>query len=411
MSHAERHLKLILSLRWIAVVAQILVIFPALKLGWLQGHTRLPAILIVATLTALNAASTLAQRTRFIRPTQGYILAQLSLDLFSLCGLLWLTGGAWNPFIVLIFFNAALGALLLQGLHLVFFVMMLMWSSTVLYSNPILPPALLGNSLPSVILYPVHMIVLLKLVGLISWVSARLERKRKEIAIVQSELQKRDHLRAFGVIATGFSHEFATPLSTLQIRLRRLARRNPELEGNEDLREALQAATQCEERLRALLKRRGDFSECNFENIDLRKQLLNFKETWPAEKSQLHVEVPNSPLEIRTPLSALRQVISDLLENAQLANPGGTITVVAAGIPDAGLAEVSIEDQGSGVPAIIREHLGEPFFTTRENGNGLGLFNAFTFAKAMGGKLEVSERSGGGARISLQIPLFQSQIS
>jgi len=63
------------------------------------------------------------------------------------------------------------------------------------------------------------------------------------------------------------------------------------------------------------------------------------------------------------------------------------------------------------VPSFIREHLGEPFFTARENGNGLGLFNAFTFAKAMGGRLEISDRSEGGAKISLQIPMLVPQIN
>lgn len=411
MSNDERHLKLILSLRWIAVLAQILILFPALKLGWLQEQTRLAAVLIIATLVALNTASTLAQRTRFIRPTQGYVLTHLSLDLFSICGLLWLTGGAWNPFFVMVFFHAAMGALLLQGLHLIFFVLMIMWSTTTLYSNPVLPPPVHGNSLQSVILYPIHMFVMLGLVGLISWISGRLEKKRKEIEIAQCELQKRDHLRAFGIIATGFSHEFATPLSTLKIRLSRLARQNPELEGNENLAEALQAANKCEEKLRALLERRGNVAECNFERIDLRDELFALKESWASPDTQLILDLPNSPLEIRTPLSALRQVMADLLENAQEAGEGWPIQLVARKVSGTGFAEIRVEDRGSGVPAHIREHLGEPFFTTRENGNGLGLFNAYTYAKAMGGKLEVINRSEGGARISLQIPLLIPQLN
>lgn len=80
-------------------------------------------------------------------------------------------------------------------------------------------------------------------------------------------------------------------------------------------------------------------------------------------------------------------------------------------IPGTGLAELRVEDHGSGVPSFIKDHLGEPFFTARENGNGLGLFNAFHFAKAMGGRLEISDRSEGGARISLQIPLLAFQTN
>lgn len=407
MSINERSLNLVLSLRWIALACQMIVVFPALKLGWLQPQTRLPALLIIAALAALNTASAFAQKTKFFRPTQGYLFAQLGLDLCALCGLLWLTGGAWNPFIVLVFFHAALGALLLQGLYVVLFVMLLLWASTALYSNPIIPPPALGQTLPSVVLYPVHMIVMLSLVALIAWVSIRLESKRRELESAKDELQKLDHLRAFGVIATGFSHEFATPLSTLQMRLKRLQRKNSELEANEDLQVALGASQQCETKLRNLLKRRHNLDHCTFEKVDIVEQIQSVKCAWSSSTAQLIVDVPLNPIEVRTPRTSLKQVISDLLDNAKQACPTGIIRISARSDERTGLMELHIEDEGPGVPQMIRNHLGEPFFTTRDGGNGLGLFNAVTFAKAMGGILQISDRLEGGAKITLQIPLIQ----
>jgi signal transduction histidine kinase len=128
---------------------------------------------------------------------------------------------------------------------------------------------------------------------------------------------------------------------------------------------------------------------------------------WSSSTAQLIVDVPLNPIEVRTPRTSLKQVISDLLDNAKQACPTGIIRISARSDERTGLMELHIEDEGPGVPQMIRNHLGEPFFTTRDGGNGLGLFNAVTFAKAMGGILQISDRLEGGAKITLQIPLIQ----
>ncbi len=402
---------LVLSVRWIVFAAQAIIIFPALKLGWLQTHTRLPAILMISLVLAINAASLFAQRYKLIRPTQGYLLSQLGFDLFALTGLLWLTGGAWNPLIVLLFLQAAMAALLLQGLHLIGFLMLLFWSSTALYSNPIVPPPAQGLSMPSVLLYPAHMTVLLGLVGLIAWVAHKLEIKRREIETAKDEISKLEHLRVFGVFVAGFSHEFATPLSTLHMRLKRLQRLNPELLNNDDLLEAFEAAKRCDLTLKNLLQRRNNLTECTFEKIDVGEKVREVAEIWRQSNAPLVVSVPTMPLEVRSPVEPLRQVISDLLENARQANPNGKIILSAEGHSQKGHVEIKIEDDGAGVPDIVRKHLGEPFLTTREDGHGLGLFHAVTFARALGGFLRIDDRPEGGTRIILQLPLVETRYT
>lgn len=411
MSNQEHNLKLILSLRWISIAALGIILFPALKLGWLQSHTRLPAALLISALAAANAASVFAQNKKFVRPTPGYLLAQLSFDLFVLTGLLWLTGGAWNPFIVVMFFHAALSALILQGLHLLGFLMLLFWSSTALYSNPVVPTPAQGQSLPSVLLYPIHMTVLLSLVALIAWVSHRLETKRRTIEEAKDEIRKIDHLRAFGVLATGFSHEFATPLSTLQMRLKRLHRQNLDLAENDDLRAALEAAQQCENKLKGLLNCRRNLDECSFEKIDVVQYIRELSNTWESSETLLKVSLPQAPLEIRSPVTSFKQVIADLLDNARRASPRGTIRLTAEKDRASGHLRLKIEDEGPGLPDIVRTHLGEPFVTTRDDGNGLGLFHAVSFAKALGGMLSIDDRPEGGTKITLQLPLFEHRFA
>lgn len=99
----------------------------------------------------------------------------------------------------------------------------------------------------------------------------------------------------------------------------------------------------------------------------------------------------------------LIQVVVNLLTNAALAvGPGGQIHVVAQR-GDTGLL-LTVEDNGPGIPAALREKVFEPFFTTRgRNGTGLGLHLCRRFAQEMGGTLHAEEAPGGGARMVLAL--------
>ena len=58
-------------------------------------------------------------------------------------------------------------------------------------------------------------------------------------------------------------------------------------------------------------------------------------------------------------------------------------------------------DSGPGIPASLRQHLGQPFVTTKSGGSGLGLYNATNLCVALGGRLEVGDSPDGGAVVSL----------
>src|SRR5437667_148346 len=69
-----------------------------------------------------------------------------------------------------------------------------------------------------------------------------------------------------------------------------------------------------------------------------------------------------------------------------------------------GAVEIAVADSGPGVPAELRARIFEPFFTTRPHGTGLGLAVARHIVEAHGGRIEVGERTGGGARFTLRLP-------
>lgn len=403
-------LQVLFNLRWISIAGLIVVLVPALKLGWIQTDVRLPFILLIAFSAALNAASILAQKVNVIRPSQSHLLAQLSFDLAVLCGLLWMTGGAWNPFIVFTVVHAALAGMLLSGLHLLLYAFTYFWATTALYSNPMLPPSVLGNSLPSVILYPTHMLASIAIVGLVGWISFQLQTKREEVEIARDDMRKYENLRAYGVIVAGFSHEFATPLSTLQLRLNRLLRGNPNLEQNDDFMSAVTAAHACSVVLKKAVNQQSKVENGTIEEVDLSEQLRIIKKNWSRPDCTINIETPEAPVNVRTPVASLQQVIVDLVDNAYRAKSDGVILLRSLKNETNGVVELHVEDEGPGVPQFVRERLGEPFLTTREHGHGIGLFHAHSFAKAMGGQLQIKDRPDGGSSVSLTFPSFQANL-
>jgi signal transduction histidine kinase len=100
----------------------------------------------------------------------------------------------------------------------------------------------------------------------------------------------------------------------------------------------------------------------------------------------------------------IQQVLVNLVLNAAQATAGeGEIRLEARGVSGGGI-EISVEDDGPGVPDHLAEEIFRPFFTTRSGGTGLGLAISRKIAEAHGGALDVLPASGGGARFTLRLP-------
>ena len=103
----------------------------------------------------------------------------------------------------------------------------------------------------------------------------------------------------------------------------------------------------------------------------------------------------------------LAQVVLNLLLNAADAIQGeGTITLEVRPI-EGGFVELAVADTGPGIPASIREHLFEPFVTTKPpgQGTGLGLAVCHTIIERLGGTIEVDSPPEGGARFVVRLPI------
>ena len=102
-----------------------------------------------------------------------------------------------------------------------------------------------------------------------------------------------------------------------------------------------------------------------------------------------------------------RQVVLNLLLNAAQAMPGGgaiDLRVTGERREDGDWALVEVRDSGDGIAEEVRDKLFTPFFTTKEDGTGLGLVTSRKIVEAHGGRLTVDSVPGEGACFTIALP-------
>jgi two-component system sensor kinase FixL len=105
----------------------------------------------------------------------------------------------------------------------------------------------------------------------------------------------------------------------------------------------------------------------------------------------------------------IQQVLVNLIRNAVdvlAESPGAREIAIETQQLEDGVVEISIADSGAGLASEVREHLFQPFVTTKPKGMGLGLSICRTIVEAHGGKIAADARAGGGTvfRFTLRTP-------
>ena len=125
---------------------------------------------------------------------------------------------------------------------------------------------------------------------------------------------------------------------------------------------------------------------------------------------QLRLDIRPGLPTVRMDGSRMERVLANLIQNALKYSPPGTAIAVAAGLTDDCELELSVDDKGPGIPTQDRERIFEPFFRgdsvrqSRVPGHGLGLAICQSIVLAHGGRIQVANAPGGGARFSVFLP-------
>ncbi len=233
-------------------------------------------------------------------------------------------------------------------------------------------------------------------------------------------LRHADRLVTVGRLSAGVAHELGTPLNVVLLRAQLIA----ELHDEETEKHATVIQSQVANMTR-IVKQLLGFARKNASTptqVDVRATAENVRElllpTAEPRGVQIDVQGADVPLAL-VDRQSLEQVLSNLVMNAvQALAHGGVVTVrcrstTTARTPQSSVlpwVAIDVTDSGPGLSSEVREHLFEPFVTTKPigSGTGLGLSVAWGLVEEWGGWLEVSPPDEPGCRFTCYLPLTEA---
>lgn len=417
-------LRALVTARWVllgllAATGAMMTVAPGLVgplLSWLPRRpepTRFVAVWTVWLLANLVTEHAILRRGRATRRIAGI---HLLIDATVLTVLLGLSGGATNPFTTVYFVPITLATQVsprwtwaLAGTCLAGF--------AALFLMQPLPQAPHGHEAHfaghlqgmwvafgfsgGLVTYFVHRIAL------------SLARQRRELERLREQAMQDRHLAALGTLAAGAAHELGTPLGSIQLLVGELPH----------MSEA--------ERDEALATIKGEVSRCKgivhrMASPELSAQNLaadGHSEPWPlqalGEQARraargsgvaLRVEGPDpAHAQLRWPQEPLEQILRELVANAidacRRRDDGEGAVTVTLGLRDDHVV-VQVHDQGVGMEPEVAAHAFDPFYSTKAEGQGmgLGLYLARAQLRQLGGTLELDSTPQRGTTLRMILP-------
>ena len=242
----------------------------------------------------------------------------------------------------------------------------------------------------------------------LSQANRELAQREERLQALQAEMIQRDRLTAAGRLVAELAHEIRNPVANVRNCLEVIRRRggsDPELVRFAELAidELLRMHEMAEHMLDLNRPIDPGASRCDVGEVLARTVSLlragRPAERWPTTlDGTAEVEVPMAP-------DVLKQVLLSLVENAREAMPAGGPVEIRTAATSEGI-RIEVMDQGPGIGEEVLPRVFDPFFTTKGvvHGVGLGLFIAEGLVRRSGGRLLAGNRSGGGARFTLELP-------
>ena len=257
--------------------------------------------------------------------------------------------------------------------------------------------------------------------ALISWLL--FERHSRRVAQLESrrrslEVMHLNRTAEAGALSASFAHELSQPLASIMLDAETAERsllaepinvdRVRELLC--DIRQADQHAAEIVSHVKKLLKRR---SEVEAQEFDLNEAIADAMQILSREAKKGNVTLRTirikQPVPVRADSVHLQQVILNLARNGMDAMstmaPQTRMMTIQTALLGETMVEVSISDSGTGIPEHKLSEIFDTFYTTKEQGTGLGLTIARTIVENCGGKIWAENRAGGGAVFRFTLPL------
>ncbi|MGE0755594.1 MAG: sensor histidine kinase [Pirellulaceae bacterium] len=417
----------LLVLRWVACIGQLTSI--AVAHTGLRISLPLAPLLSIVGFTALSNLGfqrwVAAREPREGAPLPAYrhhgvIAGVLALDLCLLTGLLYFSGGPSNPFAVFYFVNLALAAMILPARWAWGLTAVAVLGFVGLLVRHVPLPALLrpfdnasllaGRTYQQVGLGVALTACAGVVIYFITRVTRELQQREQQLREAETRRARSERLEALATLAAGAGHELASPLSTIAVIAKDLARH---LEGThappsviEDVALIRSELDQCRAILDSMASSAGHPTGETLQPLPVASLLQDVVQ--PIRRhDHIRVDVAEDAVAIAVlvPPVAMAQAIRGIVRNALDVSSFGEPVELTARRAAQGIL-LMVRDRGPGMTPDVLARAGDPFFTTKEPGKGmgLGLFLARNVIERIGGRLHIDSVPGTGTTVAIELP-------
>jgi|TARA_B110000037_G_scaffold222178_1_gene295983 two-component system sensor histidine kinase RegB len=413
---ARQNLRRLSFIRGLALLGQ----FVALIFFSFINPIGLPIVPISAVLfvyAVLTVSTWLRSRLQFPIVDQEFF-AHLIIDIAFFSLLLYLSGGASNPFISYFLIPVSIAATTLpRALSICTALSALSCYSLLLYYYvPLeaiapMPAGHLNHSdtgasnLHILGMWANFSISTLIITYFITSMASTLKRQQRQISD-QREIQLRDEqLLAVGTLAAGTAHELGTPLNTMKLIVDELIADTNQPEP--DLTLLNQQIEICKATLKRLLMTAEESQSSQHKPRQLHIYFSELVERWQLMRPSLNasIEIADAPM-LALFHPTIDQSILNLLNNAADASPEKVEISIDWTRENVTL---DIRDYGAGLDPLAVDELGKPFVTDKSNGLGLGLFLSRATLTRYGGTVKLQNTAGGGTHTQIVLPLQSAE--
>ncbi|MGA3096016.1 MAG: ATP-binding protein [Bryobacteraceae bacterium] len=379
----------------------------------------LPIAWLAIPLALMAASNLFARRVIDLLGTRPALGTLLALDILCLTALLALTGGPANPFTVLYLVQIALSAVILSkawtwalglasaaGFGLLFAVHLRLPIFEAHHAADGFSAHLTGMWLA----FAAGALLITVFIGK---VSEALRKREQEVLALRDRLARHERLGAIATLAAGAAHELGTPLGTIAVASRDLEYYATEISRDAGVAEDARLIRSEVERCRRILNQMSARGAEPPGEAPAIAQLEEFLESViaglpPVARPAIRTEVAGALREAAFPRQAARQALTALVKNALDASEAGQTVSVSAEAAG-GKLRFTVRDSGHGMSPDALNRVGEPFYTTKAPGQGMGLgaFLARLLAQRLDGSLSFDSEVGAGTRAVLEFPLIE----
>jgi signal transduction histidine kinase len=226
---------------------------------------------------------------------------------------------------------------------------------------------------------------------------------------INRELQTADRLSAISRISSGVAHEVKNPLNAILLHVE--VARSKLSRGDTDVAEQMDIISREILRLDRVVRTFLDFTrpvELRMDNVpvqDLVREIVDLaRPQTDAGNIQVSVLLEAEGVEVRVDRDLLKQAMLNVVVNAIQAMPeGGELLFEATASEDT--AELRISDSGSGISDDLRDKIFRLYFSTKEQGSGIGLAMTFRIVQLHDGTIDFTSEPGKGTTFLIRLPI------